>query len=90
MCHIRSTAVCGRSVGISDKGIRRQGYEAPKVDSLKPRKYSHLVLVDLKLTRFIICAGAAPGRKHAQVMNLSGKHPLNFFQNRPYTAVERT
>ena len=31
--------------------IRRQGYEASKVDSLKPRKYIHLGLVDWKLSQ---------------------------------------
>ena len=29
--------------------MRRHGYEAPKVDLLKPRKYIHLGLVDWKL-----------------------------------------
>ena len=37
--------------GYMTRGMRRQGYEAPKVDSLKPRKSIHLGLVSSQLTR---------------------------------------
>ena len=44
--------VLGRCVGIWALGhIRRQGYEVPKVDLRKPRKYIHLGLVDWKLSQ---------------------------------------
>jgi len=52
----------------------RHGYEASKVDSLKPRKYIHLGLVDWKLAKM---AGGSHSRPHVEYRGTS------LIRNRP-------
>ena len=78
-CIVTTLTVCG-FLGYGHK--RRQGYEAPKIDLLKPRKYIHSGLVDWKL---IVNSGPQQSLGSTPQRTLHCSPPSNRVATSPYT-----